>query len=120
MESKSKGAFDSVLTTTDTNLNLDEQKRKHDKFILRLDAETAMMVTSALVGGFALSLIPSGVDLEKGSACQWIFYLALNITGAFNLLSTVVIGYIVWGGNHVLSITKKEGCGVENDVFRSF
>ena len=104
---------------------------KQQKLRMRLDAEASVGVSSALVGGFALSLVPEGVLFRKAlkdsaassssaeslSAAGVIFVCCMAACGCLCLLTVITSGTIYWAGNHLLSATKVT-VDDENDLFR--
>ena len=97
---------------------LDAAIAKQEKLRSRLDAEAMVGGSSALIGGFALSLVPE-VSNVTSVAAQWVFVCCMSISGALCLLSVVTSGTIYWAGTHLLSATQ-ETVSVENDLFRAF
>lgn len=91
---------------------------KQDKLRSRLDAEASVGVSSALVGGFALSLVPTVSDMTS-NATPWIFLGCMSLSGSLCLLTVVTSCTIYWAGTHLLSATK-ERVSAENDLFRAF
>lgn len=119
-------------SSANLDLVLQYNTRKKDVIGRRMDAISNISVNSALVAGFALSLLPSasGSGFEKGSAKQAAYVLCLALCGVMNLASTIVLNVVSWSGNHLLSATKrgkefgkatdKTGVELENDLFRGF
>ena len=97
---------------------LDAAVAKQDKLRSRLDAEASVGVSSALIGGFALSLVPE-VGSVTSTSTQWLFVGCIAFSGSLCLLSVVTSGTIYWAGTHLLSASK-ERVSLENDLFREF
>lgn len=106
----------------------DADLRKQEKLQLRLDAEASIGVSAALIGGFALSLIPearsmepSADDVSGGTVSSLFrrdfFVLAMALAGSLALFALVVSGSVYWAGKHLLSATCKT-VAAENDLFR--
>ena len=96
---------------------LDEALAKQDKLRSRLEAEASVGVIAALIGSFALSLIPEAK--EMGTSGRWWFVLCMATSGSLCLLTVITTGTIYWAGTHLMSATKKS-VREENDVFRKF
>lgn len=97
---------------------LDAALAKQDKLRSRLDAEASVGVSSALIGGFALSLVPEVQNMTDATA-QWMFVGFMACSASLCLLSVVASGTIYWAGTHLLSASK-ERVSAENDLFRDF
>ncbi len=99
------------------DLDAELQSRKQNKLQLRLNAEVAQAAQAAIVGGFALSMIPSGSDLEQ----PWrvLYLVGLAACGALNLFGMLTLGHVNWVGLHLLSASK-DSIAAENDLFRDF
>ena len=96
---------------------LDAQSAKKEKLKLRLEAEASIGVSAALIGGFALSLIPEASGMPD--LTQWIFVMSMALTGSLCLFTLIVTGSVFWAGHHLLSASKAT-IKQENDLFRDF
>jgi hypothetical protein len=109
---------DSPLAKQDEDC--EKELRKQEKLRSRLDAEASVGVHSALIGGFALSLVPEVKDMGAMSTWQrWVFVACMTLSGSLCLLTVATSGTIYWAGTHLLSATK-ESVRAENDLFRAF
>ena len=93
---------------------------KAEKFKLRLDAESSVGVSAALVGSFALSLVPNAKDIDSGWQ-QWGYVLGLALSGALCLGAMIVTATIYWAGCHILSASnKQQSVYLDNMRFKTF
>ena len=95
----------------------DRVTRKHEKMRMRLEAEASLGVQAALIGSFALTMLPEAKEMEH--ARQWLFVCSMAAAGVLCLLCVITSGTIYWAGLHLLSATKNT-TQEEVDMFRLF
>ena len=95
----------------------DRVTRKHEKMRMRLEAEASLGVQAALIGSFALTMLPEAKEMEH--ARQWLFVCSMAAAGVLCLLCVITSGTIYWAGLHLLSATKNT-IQEEVDMFRLF
>eukprot|EP00947_MAST-08B_sp_MAST-8B-sp1_P006621 g6621.t1 len=105
-----------IAPATSTFAHQDAGSKK-DKFSRRLDAESSIGVSAALIGGFSLTLL--GEADNMGPVSQWIFVVASALCGALGLWTVVMTSVLYWGGQHVLSATRPT-VHEENRLFKAF
>eukprot|EP00808_Paulinella_micropora_P029621 g34380.t1 len=91
--------------------------RRLEKYKLRLEAETGLGVSAALIGGFSFSLLAEA--REMNGIDSLLFSYAMGAAGALSLFTVIVSTSLFWSGLHILSASR-DTVEQEVELFKTF